>query len=354
MAVNTTCEKAKQDSAVANGNESTHSNDHRKRDATHSNDHKKRNIPFSHLPLNPTDPPYSAWSLWGASDELGTLNLLTPQTTKAASSEIQHGLTIPLNLPLDFLVRPMNPARKPCVHHIKAKGNANDDSLQMDTQGSSHFDGLRHYPYQDGGLYYGGVTQEEIMSGGKLGLQNVAKRGIVARGVLLDWCRWAERKGVVYSPFERFAIPLWQLEDVAKEQKVEFREGDVLIVRTGWTAAYSALSLEEKLALPEREVRASCGVEASVEALKWHWDHGFAAVASDTVAYEVWPSPREAGFSMHEVFLSGWGMMIGESWDLEELGRQCEKLQKWTFFFSSQPLNVNGGVASLANAMAIL
>ena len=141
---------------------------------------------------------------------------------------------------------------------------------------------------------------------------------------------------------------------MAREQQVTFQSGDILIIRTGWTAAYQKLTLEEKLALPDRPVRASCGVEATNEALKWHWENEFAAVASDTVAYEVWPSPRTCGVSMHEVFLSGWGMMIGETWDLEELSRACERLGKWTFFFSSSPLNVTGGVASPANAIAIL
>lgn len=56
---------------------------------------------------------------------------------------------------------------------------------------------------------------------------------------------------------------------------------------------------------------------------------------------------------LSQVFLSGWGMPIGESWDLEELSRVCEEEQRWTFFLTSQPLNLNGGIASPANAMAI-
>lgn len=317
---------------------------------------------FEQLRLKPQDPPYSAWGLWGDHDELGRLNLLTPEIVKAASQEIQHGIRISLNLPLDFLARPMNPVREPCIHRINAKGRSNDDSLHIDTQGSSHFDGLRHFPYQDfpekGNVrYYNGVTQEEISglrAGSKLGIHNASQKGIVARGVLIDWYQYAARKGIKYSPFDSFRIPLSQLLEVAGEEDVDFRQGDVLIVKTGWTIAYRALSQEEKLALPYREPRAACGLEASEEALKWHWNNGFVAVASDTVAYEAMPFSRPAGACMHEVFLSGWGMMIGESWDLEELSAQCERLKKWSFFFSSQPLNVVGGVASPCNAMAIL
>lgn len=47
-------------------------------------------------------------------------------------------------------------------------------------------------------------------------------------------------------------------------------------------------------------------------------------------------------------------MPIGESWDLERLATACAEQGKWSFFLTSQPLNVKGGVASPANVMAIL
>ena len=85
--------------------------------------------------------------------------------------------------------------------------------------------------------------------------------------------------------------------------------------------------------------------------MKWHWDHAFAAVASDTNAYEVWPPTRPWGVSCHEVFLSGWGMPIGELWDLEKLAEECRMRGRWTFFLSSSPLNLVGGVGSPANVI---
>lgn len=183
---------------------------------------------------------------------------------------------------------------------------------------------------------------------------DVARSGIASRGVLLDWRRYAVAKGIAYSPFERHAITLEELKEVAKLQGIEFQPGDILIIRTGWTEEYHQLDAETRAQLPDREVRASCGVEASREMLKWHWDNAFAAVASDTVAYEMWPSPRKIGVAIHEVFLSGWGMPIGESWDLESLSTACAVLGKWSFFMTSQPLNIKGGVASPSNALAIL
>ena len=46
------------------------------------------------------------------------------------------------------------------------------------------------------------------------------------------------------------------------------------------------------------------------------------------------------------------GMPLGEMFDLEKLSETCKKKNRWTFFFSSAPANVPGGVSSHANAQA--
>lgn len=184
--------------------------------------------------------------------------------------------------------------------------------------------------------------------------KDIAKKTITGRGVLLDWFSWAQTNNISIDAFSRSGIPLSQLLSVAAHQNnTTFQPGDILLVRTGWLAAYQKLSLAERAALPDRAVRASCGVDASEEAIRWHWDNAFAAVATDTVAYEVWPSPRPYGVSMHEVFLSGWGMPIGESFDLEALAEKCRELGRWTFLFVSVPLHIPAGVASPSGAAAI-
>jgi hypothetical protein len=57
---------------------------------------------------------------------------------------------------------------------------------------------------------------------------------------------------------------------------------------------------------------------------------------------------------MHEVLLSGWGCPIGEMFDLETLAEECKKRGRYSFFFCSAPLNLNGGVGSPPNAIAIM
>ncbi|XHG02985.1 hypothetical protein AWENTII_006305 [Aspergillus wentii] len=225
--------------------------------------------------------------------------------------------------------------------------------LDFNTQGSSHWDGLRHYPYSETKQFYNGVSQEDIATTHKIGIQNIATNPIVTRGVLLDWYSYALKHNLPFTPFTNQHIPLHELLEIANKQNITFRKGDILLIRTGWTTAYSQLTEAEKHHLGGRDDRASCGVEATEEAIRWHWEQGFSAVASDTVAYEAWPSSKPWGVSMHEVFLSGWGMPIGECWDLEELAEACKARGRWTFMLTSQPLNLPGGVASPPNAMAI-
>lgn len=150
----------------------------------------------------------------------------------------------------------------------------------MNTQSSSQWDGLRHFPYQDTfnhgeRRFYNGATQQDLIDAAgkatpKLGVQNMAQKGIAGRGVLLDWREWALRKKIPYSPFETHAIPLHELQAVAAEQRVHFTEGDILLIRTGWTATYLALSASEQAALAARHERTFVGVDASEEMLRWH------------------------------------------------------------------------------------
>ena len=189
-------------------------------------------------------------------------------------------------------------------------------------------------------------------------ISDLAHLTVTGRGVLIDWYAWKLAQGSIKTSlpdtFSCHAIPLQEILAAAEAQHLIFHRGDILFIRTGWLHAYKSLTLEQQAALPYRAARTSIGLEASEAALRWHWDQAFAAVASDTVAYEAWPSPRPWGITMHETFLSGWGMPIGESLDLEVLAERCKERGRWSFFFVSVPLNISGGVASPTNAVAII
>ncbi|KAI9638641.1 putative cyclase-domain-containing protein [Dioszegia hungarica] len=314
---------------------------------------------FDDLPLTRPGPPLNAWGLYGEGDEYGRLNLITAQTVQAGLREAKEGITINLNLPLDTM--PLNPTRAPLRHEIIHRTHCNDDHVSFNTQGSTQWDGFRHYPYlnypeKQQYIYYGGMTSDEARdrSNHRCGIQNYAKKPISGRAHLLDIASFLERHQ--RSPLSYFdastPIDLETLESCAAESRVVFKPGDILIVRTGWTEAFFGISEEERQSLPHRQKRGSCGVSSDPEVLRWHWENGIAAVASDAVAYEAYPSVNSP--SIHETFLAGWGMPIGELFDLRELAAECKRLKRWTFFFTSMPLYVNGGIASPPNAQAVL
>jgi len=162
--------------------------------------------------------------------------------------------------------------------------------------------------------------------------------------------------GIRYDSFSTHRITLDQLLRCAEAQGTVFRTADILLIRTGWVEDYNKRSAEEQIALGSRSSRSFAGVDNSPEMARWHWDMGFAAVAGDANAYEAWPPDTSSllKHALHEVFLSGWGMPIGELWNLEKLAEECRRQNKWSFFLTSQPLDVPGGVASPSNAMAVL
>jgi hypothetical protein len=93
------------------------------------------------------------------------------------------------------------------------------------------------------------------------------------------------------------------------------------------------------------------GFESSPEVLAWLWDTKIAAVAGDCPGFEAWPPAKDA---MHPTLLAGFGMPIGEMFTLDELAKECERQGRWTCMFTSEVLNVQGGVASPPNALAIM
>jgi kynurenine formamidase len=174
---------------------------------------------------------------------------------------------------------------------------------------------------------------------------------------LVDYARWADENNVALEPFSMSTISLAALEKVIAKQKTTFLPGDILLIRSGFTASFIKLSLEEQKVLAERPVAEFAGVESSESFLRFLWKNQFAAVASDSPSFERSPvsGPHaDERFILHEWLLAGWGMPIGELFDLEELSETCEKLGRWSFFFSSMPLKIPGGVASPPNAVAIL
>ncbi|KAI1806855.1 hypothetical protein F4811DRAFT_550355 [Daldinia bambusicola] len=301
---------------------------------------------------------------------LGRLALLTEERVrKAAAQEIRTGHRIGLNWDVRKLEYP-NLGRSPCSHQIAPilGGVAFDDIYTMNPQQSSQWDGLRHWSAKHPGpptdqrkqeqeperVFYGGTTKAEILdrSSDRIGTQHWAREGIAGRGVLVDYASWAAGKDIGYSAFSTHAIRLRDILAIAREHGVVFERGDILLVRSGAIREWDGgMDVKAKTAYAASRAPEHAGVEATTEVLRWLWDTGFAAVAGDALSWEVYPP--QGDLFLHDVLLAGWGMPIGELFDLERLSEICKKLNRWSFFFTSMPLNMPGGVSSPPNAQAI-
>lgn len=108
------------------------------------------------------------------------------------------------------------------------------------------------------------------------------------RGVLIDYATWAEEKGIQYSTFSTHQVRLSDILQIAKEKNIVFQKGDILLVRIGVTKEWdSAMTDAQKRAYADNPKPEHAGVEATTDVLRWLWDSGFAAIASDAISWEV-------------------------------------------------------------------
>ncbi|KAL2204654.1 putative cyclase [Sarocladium strictum] len=313
---------------------------------------------LSELPLNKGDPPNSAWGLWDDAKDasLGSLNYLTDELVlKTTKEEVKTGQRVGLDLPLDLFNPPLL-GRAGFEQKVINKDPfvVNDDVITFNTQGSSQWDSLRHFAYQKEKAFYNGATQADVHASSRTavnGLQPWTKKGLVGRGVLLDYASYAAKNNIQISHFSPHPITLSDILAIAQDQNVKFQIGDILLLRTGYAAAYK--TLDEAKRVEVAGVKEWCGLAQSRETTEWLWERQFAAVVSDSPGFEVRP-PTEQAWHLHPILLAGWGTPIGELFDLDTLAEVCRESGRWSFMFTSAPLNYTGAVASPPNAIAIL
>ncbi|CAG7992812.1 unnamed protein product [Penicillium salamii] len=346
---------------------------------------------FDALPLDPTGPPGNAWGRFGKDDQLGTLNLLTPERIVEAAKEIKTGVRISLDWPLSMPSHPSfnrDPFKQELV--LRSPNCIFDDILSFNSQGSTQWDGFRHYgiwEYDDPRTHADCLKRINIQKSSTMDIPSRRSRaqilsefivssgitsgmksrsltaiamcehgGITGRGVLVDYADWAATNSISVSALESETIPLEHIKQVVKDHKIEFQKGDILFIRSGFTAAYNKLNDQQRKDLALRSSPDFNGVEASEGMVRWLWEHQFAAVAGDAPSFERAPirgAHADPNFNLHEWVLAGWGTPIGEMFDLEKLSEHCKATGRYSFFLSSMPLKVVGGVASPPNAFAI-
>jgi kynurenine formamidase len=282
--------------------------------------------------------------------DLGTLDRMTPETVATAAALVRDGESIGLNLALTEIAPPLF-GRDPIAQDVFATDrNTLDDRLDsFYPQGSTQWDGLRHVRAREFG-FFGGVTDEFGPGDDRLGVGHWTRAGIVGRGVLLDVAAHRAGNGRDYDPLGSEAIEADELREVVAAQGVELRDGDVLLIRTGWIGAYRALDTAGREA--QAEAASVSGLAGSDDIARFLWDSGAIAVAADNPTLEQAPGDPAVG-SLHRRLIPLLGFVVGELLDLDRLASLCASDSRWDFMFVAMPLNLPGGVGSPANAMAI-
>jgi uncharacterized protein (TIGR02246 family) len=272
-----------------------------------------------------------------AEPRLGTAARMTPERRRAALALVRRGTAFRLDLPLGQPDPPLF-GRSPMRHVVEGTRGLElnwDDRLDnLNTQGGSHWDALRHM-LRPGGAGYGGRPPED------LGI-DIWAAGFVARAVLVDL---ADGLGLAWD--ERREISGDEVDACAARQGVELREGDALLLRTGWLGAYLGVPAAER----PPQVRAP-GLAPDDATAAWLAERRPAAVAADNPGLEAVPTPPE-GRMLHDRMLPRLGLVVGELFWLDDLRADCTADGVWEGLLVSVPLNLPGGCASPANAVVL-
>ncbi|MEE2663393.1 MAG: cyclase family protein [Myxococcota bacterium] len=292
------------------------------------------------------------WGRWGAEDERGALNLITPEKRREAAAAVIAGE--PVSCSLELAVRPSVENPNPALHMMIQAG---DDCLLpevnfetvMDFVGvafhgmaTTHLDALCHV-FVDEKMYNGFSKHEVKSTGARRCSVMVARDGIVSRGVLLDMPR---SLGVEWLD-PRTAITVEQLEAAEEGQGVRVSEGDILLVGTGRDARRTAQGpwspMEQGLA----------GLHA--ECIPWLHERGVAVLGGDGVSDALSLSGTE-GWAMpiHQCTLAAMGVHLLDNLRLDSLAEACARHGRWAFQFTVAPLRVDKATGSPVNPIAVL
>ena len=283
----------------------------------------------------------SNWGRWGEDDQLGALNLITPEVTAAAAATVRTGRTVSCARPLDTVPSADNPS--PVAHHMTgtATEGMGADYFAIASHGfaTSHLDALCHIFHE--GRLYNGYPAEAVTAHGatKLGIHRLHD-GIVTRGVLLDIPALhgldALEPGQPVFPED--------LEAAEAKAGLAVRPGDALLVRTGrWRrrATHGAWDVGQLAA----------GLDASC--LPWLRERDVAALGSDGVS-DVLPSRVDGvGMPIHTVVIVAMGVHLLDNLDLDALATACADESRWEFLLTVAPLVLRRGTASPVNPIAL-
>ncbi|HEV8672826.1 MAG TPA: cyclase family protein [Methylomirabilota bacterium] len=297
----------------------------------------------------------SNWGRWGAEDELGTLNLITPAKRLAAARLVKDGVPVSCARPIatDIAADTTFQVLRFMVDSGEGRDTASPERL-LARRGASEFIGMVFHGYTvthvdtpahffwEGKIYNGRscnlITSRE---GATVEAVELLHDGVVSRGVLLDVAR---ARGVQWLERSQGVLPE-DLEAAERAQGVRVEAGDILVVRTGHYARRGAEG-------PAHPMQAgACGPHAALA--PWLRERGVAMWGSDT-HNDVTPTPYPGmGHPFHIVALVGLGLWLIDNMNLEELARACAERSRWEFLLTIAPLRLKNVTGSPVNPIAL-
>lgn len=274
----------------------------------------------------------SNWGRWGADDQLGTLNLITPKKRLAALALVRDGVSVSLARDVEKAKSADNP--NPFEHEMLNPGM---DRFAVSYHGfaHTHLDSLCHFAYEE--EMYNGVSRDTSTADGcqKLSVHNV-KNGIMTRGVLVDLA-WL--KGVDYLEPDTVIYPE-DLDAWEKKSGVTIDSGDAVFFRTGRWARREAAGIWD-IGSQGAGLHASCA--------QWLKERDVAIVGSD-FGTDVQPSGVDGSrFPLHSLLIVAMGTPLFDNADLEALTEAAQARGRWEFLLTAAPLAVPGGTGSPLN-----
>lgn len=327
-------------------------------------------------------PPGSTWGDFGDDDQLGRLNLITPEKVLQGVAEVKAGRSFCLSLPLDYPGgNVLMPLRHPPRYFARGRnGQANynfqlasrypdftdvvsDDAVLLYTQYSTQWDSLAHVGSlfdADGDgvpepVYYNGWRAGEHIQGPAgephddlvegsyahaLGIERMAETCVQGRAVLIDLeRRYGEKRALVGYD---------ELMAVCREDGIEVEPGDMITLYTG----FADLILSMGRSPDGARLANSCAVldGRDPKLLQWITDSQLSVLIADNYAIEAYParagSGRCAALPLHEHCLFKLGVHLGELWYLTELAQWLRAAGRWRFLLTAPPLRLPGAVGS--------
>ena len=299
----------------------------------------------------------SNWGRWGADDEIGTLNYLTPTVRAAAAGLVRDGDPVSLALPLDRNGLQAHGDVRLNPQHVMLQTGTDlragvqrnsidgwgyaDDMVVMALQAATHWDGLGHAFY-DYKMYNDRDCTLVDVNGASANAIGAVAKHLIGRGVLIDVPR---SLGVDHLELDH-RITVAELENAIDIEGVELRSGDILLIRTGNLGrARAAGGWDDYVNTDEPGL--------GWETVPWLHEHEIAAVAMDNWAIEVLPSGASIMLPIHASAIVHMGMTLGENFVLDELARECDRRGRYEFFLTSPALPFPFAVGSPIHPIAL-